>query len=285
MNWNNILAYGSIVLACMIFGLSWVCIKILWLHPITIAAIRMSVPVIFVSVYLYHKQISPISFATRGLRTISILNTLRMYFYFVGFTLMTIGSANVVLYSNPLFAVAFAAMLLGEKIHLYKYISIWFACSGTILIMIEKWMQFDTPELIGMLALLCSALLQWYTTVVFKKQLQSLIRPVVMRYQCIVWAVVFLATSLIFYPIPHLRQLGVTSIYAFAIGIVWFGLFFWGLKHLPAGDTSILTYTEMIFGIVFAYLFWSETPTIMTLVGASCMLISGRIIRYCRNDR
>lgn len=62
--------------------------------------------------------------------------------------------------------------------------------------------------------------------------------------------------------------------YGFLIGVVGFALYFSALKQVDVTVVSILTYLEMVSGIIFAWLILSEPLTIPLVVGAVFIVTS-----------
>ncbi len=69
-------------------------------------------------------------------------------------------------------------------------------------------------------------------------------------------------------------------VYAFLIGIVGFILYFSALKQIDTTVVSILTYLEMVSGIIFAWLILSEPLTLPLIVGAIFIVVSGIALRF-----
>lgn len=80
------------------------------------------------------------------------------------------------------------------------------------------------------------------------------------------------------YPPPELPKVILALIHSFFIGVVGFYLYFWSLKHMEVGKITLLTFSEVIFGTFFGYIFLIQIPSIYTYLGISCILISGIIL-------
>lgn len=122
-------------MASVIFGTTGIFVKYIDLPPTSIAFFRLVVPTVLVGLWMWHSQKV---FWKKGdvktLLTLSVLNALRMYLYFVGFTMTSVGNAVVALYTSPIFAMLFAVWLLGEKMNKVKYLSIVLAICGLLVI-------------------------------------------------------------------------------------------------------------------------------------------------------
>ena len=80
------------------------------------------------------------------------------------------------------------------------------------------------------------------------------------------------------YPVPELQKILLALIHSFFIGFVGFYLYFWGLKHMEVGKITLLTFSEVIFGTFFGYVFLTQIPSLYTYLGISCILMSGIIL-------
>lgn len=68
----------------------------------------------------------------------------------------------------------------------------------------------------------------------------------------------------------------------FCIGILYYGLIFWGLKYTTAGNASILMLAEIFFSFVFFRLFAHEKHRLMHILGA-IILVFGVVLTLGQN--
>lgn len=272
--------YREVVFASLIFGISGIFIKYIDLPATSIAFFRLVVPTICIGLWMWHTQkVFWQKWDVKTLLLLSGLNALRMYLYFVWFTYTSVGNAVVALYTSPIFAMVFAVWLLKEKLNSVRYLSLFLALCGLLIIGYGKWLSLGSAELIGIGAITLSAFIQWYVTVLLKTSLQKYDKMSMIFYQCVVGAIVFLPFVFVNFPLPSAQQIGLASVYAFLIGVVWFVFYFSALKQADATVVSILTYLEMVSAIIFAWIILSEPLTIPLVIGAVCIVVSWIVLR------
>jgi len=66
---------------------------------------------------------------------------------------------------------------------------------------------------------------------------------------------------------------------SFFIGMVFYGLFFVGLRHTTAGNAAILSLMEVFFSFVILGLFMRHEPLLpSTIIGGSCMVLGALLV-------
>jgi drug/metabolite transporter (DMT)-like permease len=72
---------------------------------------------------------------------------------------------------------------------------------------------------------------------------------------------------------------GLGIIYGVLIGVLVFGLFFFGLKRLKASTASALMYMEVVSAIVLSAIFMKEVLSVSMIVGACLILGSSLLLK------
>ncbi len=267
--------YIEVVIASIIFWAWGTFIKFIELPATSIAFFRMAIPTIVIGLWIWYQWKSFRHTDKKNLMILSSLNVIRMYLYFVWFTMTSAGTAVVSLYTSPVFAMIFAVWLLWEKMNIVRYMSIVLAVIWLVTIWYGKWLSLTSGDMIGIAAIVLSAFIQWYITVLMKTSLRTYDKVSLIFYQCCMGAIIFL--PFVFYnePLPTFEQIWVSSVYAVIIGIVWFVLYFSALKKADMTVVSILTYMEMVSGIIFAWLLLWEIITSLLIIWSVFIIISG----------
>lgn len=272
--------YREVIVASTIFGMTGIFVKYLNLPPTTIAFFRLAVPTVLIWLWMWYTQkVFWKKWDVKTLFLLSILNTVRMYLYFVWFTMTSVGNAVVALYTSPIFAMLFAVLLLGERMNKVKYISIILAMCGLMVIGYGKGLSLLSADFIGMGAIVLSAVVWWYLKILLKTSLRTYDKISMIFYQCFIWAIVFLPFVLFTHPFPTSFQLGLGGIYAFLIGIVWFLFYFSALHKIDVTVFSILQYFEMVAAIFLAWIILWEPLTLPLFLGAFFIISSGLVLR------
>jgi drug/metabolite transporter (DMT)-like permease len=267
--------YLKVILAGVLFGFSASLIKWISLPTTSLLSIRLAIPTIVVLLFIFIKK-KKIRFNWR-LVIASILNSSRLYFYILGFVLIDIGTAVIILYTWPIFTYIFSVFLLKEKIqrkNLYLLIT---AFVGIVIVYINQDFSLANINFIGMSAILFSSILYALSVVLFKKVDYS--KTENLFYQNILGGFLFLPFVFVNQPLPTPYQWSLSIFYSLLIEIICYLLFFSALKKIKASTASHILYIEVVSAIICGILFFNESLTINNIIGGSLILFSAFMIK------
>lgn len=95
--------YYEIIFASLLWGTSGVFVKYLNMPAESLAFIRLSIPVVVLSLWFVYTKNNCFQRHSVTLYAISLINALRIYLYLLAYSLTTIGNAIVALYTWPIF--------------------------------------------------------------------------------------------------------------------------------------------------------------------------------------
>ncbi|MEM8901543.1 MAG: DMT family transporter, partial [Bacteroidota bacterium] len=266
--------FWAIIAASIIAGTSGIFIKYVQLPPTSFAFFRVSIPLLVVMVIMISWRIPFFRGNYKYMLGISLINSARMFFFFLTYLLTSVGNAVVALYTWPIFATMFSVWFLGESISRRQVLLILLASLGVVVVSLNKEFSFSTSDLLGIGSALATASLYAGTVVMFKKEMDNYQWPELIFYQNIVSFVVFLPFILFTRPFPNIEQISLASVQAVLIGLGVFGLFFYGLRHLKASQASLLSYLEIVSAIILAFLILDEDITPNLMVGGGMIIAS-----------
>lgn len=271
--------YFAVIIAATIGGSSGVFIKLLNLSSTSITFFRVFVPVIILLFYFRWEKTKLFQGNYKIMLAASGLNAARMFLFFVAYLYTSIGNAVIILFTWPIFATIFGAILLKEKVTKRTSLLIGMAFLGIVVMYLNKEISFGNKDFIGMVAMLLSAILFSLTAVIFKKELINYSKTETVFYQNFIGAIVFLPFIFINKPLPTITQISVATIYGFLVGIVAFLLFFFALKKLKMSHYSLLTYWEVPAALIFSVIFFKEIITLNMIIGGALIVIAGLLLR------
>ena len=210
---------------------------------------------------------------------ISSLSTVRMYFYFVGFTLTSIANAIIMFYTWPIFVAVLSAPLIKEKAAKKMNSLIGLAFLGIVLMYLNKNFSLSDHDFIGMGAMLISSLLNAVSMIVYKKEAHKYSKYEMIFYQNIIGAVVFLPFIFINSPKPTFVQINIAIIYAILIGLIGFSLYFSALRKIKVSTASFLSYMELVSGVIFGVILFHEKLTWNMTLGGLLIVASTLLLR------
>lgn len=271
--------FWAIIAASIIAGTSGIFVKYVQLPPTSFSFFRVSIPLLVVTAIMLAQKISFFRGNYKYMLGISLINSARMFFFFLTYLLTSVGNAVVALYTWPIFATIFSVWFLGESITKRQILLILLASLGVVVVSLNKEFSFSTNDLLGIGSALLTAALYASTVVMFKKEMDNYQWPELIFYQNIVSFLVFLPFILFTKPFPTVEQAGLASTQAILIGLGVFGLFFYGLRHLKASQASLLSYLEIVSAIILAFLVLGEPITTNLVIGGSMIIASTLLIK------
>ncbi len=275
--------YQKVVIAAIIFGSSGSFVKILNLPITTISFFRMLIPTVLLFIYFKVKGIKILPNNYRLLLLASLLNALRMFFYFAGYTYTSIGTAVILLYTWPIFAVIYSALFLKEHLSLKKILLMLIAFAGVILIYGEKVNTLSENEMLGVLSILFSAMVYAGTIIIFKYKSSGISKWQTVFFQNLLGSFIFLPFFFINSPFPTAFQYSVSAVYAILIGLAGFGLLFSALKEIEASQVSLINYLEVLSAVLLGILFFGEDLSPGIVAGGCLILTSAFLINKTKN--
>lgn len=270
----------SILCACTIWGLNGVFVNTLDLPHSQQTFFRLLVPFIVTGWILLVQGWNQIhrKFTTFEFFTISGANALRMYLLMIWFTLTTVGNAVISQRANVIIIVVLAYFILWEKLSWQKIISVLIGFLGLIFIALEKGMNFNNTNFLGICTIVLSATISAYLNIQYKQKIHSLGSTNTIFLQSCIGVIFFWIISVSNYSLPQWEKLLLALSHSFLIGVVGFYLFFWWLRHMEVSKATILTYAEVLSGILFWYLILGQIPSGYTYLWMICIIISGVIL-------
>ena len=195
--------------------------------------------------------------------------------YFKAFQLTTIANAILTHYTAPIFVAILAPLFLREKLEKITLISLIISFLGLFLIASEG-LSLSPANFSGILFGTASGLAYAFSIIIYKYLLKNLSVYTLIFYQSLVGSIILapfvlpqVSTSL-----PWFYLLS----FALLFGIFATFLHFQGIKRIKAQQAGILGYAEPVFGISYAFLFFSEIPTKMSLIGGLLIVLGGYLI-------
>lgn len=271
-------AIYAVILAALIAGSNGILIKAMpSLSTGAIGWFRAGIPVLVLLPGLIKSNQLRVKGNTKILVWASVINAVRTYFFLLAFIYTSVGNAVVLFYVYPLFITLIETTIYKVSINRSQIYLMLLAFVGIGFTYADKPFSFESRDFIGMLAAVLAAIGYAFFVSIFKRQTQDCNRNQLLFYQNLAGAILFLPFLLMVKQVawPHV---GIGIGYGLLIGIVQFGLFFFGLKYLNATMAASLMYLEVLSAVVLSYFILDETLTWNTYVGGTLILISSFFI-------
>ncbi|MCT4697240.1 MAG: DMT family transporter [Candidatus Cardinium sp.] len=225
--------------------------------------------------FIYHrgsfKTQRPLLHVWRGL-----FLSIAMGLYAYSLTQMTMSSATVIGFTNPIFVLILARIFLKEKVAFPIWMATLLTCIGMALIL--RPTMYNSASLSCILATLVFASLD----VINKKYVTCEPMLSMLFFSNLVASCCMLPVAYCYWQTPTLFELCFATILGIGSNLILYFL----LKALHQSTVASLApmkYTEWLLSILFGYLFFQEWPTFSTCLGAGIIISCTCFIVYYQN--
>ena len=272
-------AFYLVVFAALLSGVSGLLIKFMSIPATSMAAIRMTTPTILVGVYLLYRQKAVFKPGYRIMLGASVVNTVRMFFFFMAYIYTSISNAIITLYTWPIFATILSVILLKESISKRQIALLGLSFVGILIVYIGHDFSFSDKDFIGLSSGVFGAFFYACSVIIFKSKSASFDPPETIFFQNLLGAFVFLPFLFFNVPTPTSLDWTLGLTHGILIGVIMFSAFFYGLKYIDASKASMITYVEVISAMSLGYFVLDEKLTINMILGAAIILTSTLLLR------
>lgn len=218
----------------------------------------------------------PVSHVWRGL-----VGTSAMAFGFAGLGLLPLPEATALRFAQPIFVVVLAALMLGERIRLFRTTAVLVGLAGVIVVLSPRLGGFadlsaDRAAL-GALFCLLSAGLAALAHVFIRKMVATESTSAIVFWFTITSTVMSLLTLPFGWVWPSV-EVAALLVMAGLCGGTGQILLTSAYRFAPASVVAPFDYASMLLALLIGYFIFSEVPTVPMLAGAAIVMASGGAI-------
>ena len=203
------------------------------------------------------------------------MGTASMVLGFYAVSMLPLADATAIAFSQPLFSVGVAALILGEKVRWRRWSATVVGFIG-VLVMVRPGAGSLQP---GAIVALCNAM-SVAISVLLVRRLSNSETPLMILTQFAIFSTLFLLLPAIWFwrwPTPFGWALAIgVSITATLGQYVWVQAF----AHGEMSAVAPFDYLRLPFAVFVGWLIWGEVPVIWTYVGAAIVIASALYIAY-----
>lgn len=188
------------------------------------------------------------------------------------------GLASVLFAVYPFFVAIFSFFMIpNEKITLIRIVGMVLGFSGILIIFYDSFSLKIIDYILGMLAIVISAIMQAFMAVTIKKRGKYL-NPLTMNLiPMMIAGIVMLSVGLLFENFERIiiTERGVIAVLYLAVigSVVTFTSFYWLLKKISVIIMSLIAFITPVVAIILGWLLYGETLSKNHLIGTSLVLI------------
>lgn len=266
---NEIFAYTSLILAMLLYGSTFLAMKVVLNNysPIEMIAIRMVMATLLFLPFLFttYKNIR-VEKSDFGILFLMILAEPCLYFIFEGYALKntTSSQAGIVNALEPVFITIGAAFILKEKMPKVAYLGFIIAIIGSVFLSISAQATESAPNPILGNFLECVAIILAALSIIATKYLMDKYPPFYLAgCQIIGGAIFFVLLSFLLYGNLsfHFGLSFLILIYLALLTVVTYALYNYSMCSLSASKASPFLYLMPVFAMLFGWFFLDELLT------------------------
>jgi drug/metabolite transporter (DMT)-like permease len=275
--------FAAILILTLLWGINYYAIKVSneGLSPVFTAFLRSVIASACGIIYclivrqpVFHKDIRLLHGAVVGL-----LFGAEFICIYLGMLYTNAARAAVLVYLAPFVVAAGAHFFLGERLNVFKTLSLILAFFGVYLVFTGKPAVHGHYMLLGDILELVAAILWGATTLYIKRYLSQTVHPINTFIYQLLFSVPIIAVAAYFLEPVWVRgtlSSGVlislfyqSVIVAFASYLTWFKL----IHTYPVASLSVFTFLTPIFGVASGVIFLHEDLTKGLVVGLACVCL------------
>jgi drug/metabolite transporter (DMT)-like permease len=220
------------------------------------------------------KAKNPMGHVWRGL-----FGTVAMGLTFAGLGLLPLPEVTAIGFATPIFTVLLAAVMLGERIRLFRVSAVALGLAGVIIIL---WPRFGGTDLgdaatLGAILILGATMLRALVQVHLRQLVQNEHTAAIVFYFSVTASVLALFTAPFGWVVPSWEMLG----WLITAGLIGGVAQILVTSSYRFGSVSMLApydYTSMLFAIVLGYFLFDELPTALMLAGSALVIVAGVLV-------
>ena len=210
-----------------------------------------------------------------------LFGTTAMALTFGGLSLLPLPEVTAIGYATPMFTVILAAVMLGEKVRLFRISAV---ALGLVGVMIVMWPtltlgseMLDTAAGIGALMVLGASILRAFVQIHIRTLVQTEHTAAIVFYFSLTATALSLLSLPFGWVIPSPRDLGLL-VGAGLVGGVAQILVTSSYRFAGASMLAPFDYSSLIFAALIGYVIFNEVPASATVIGASLVVLGGILI-------
>ncbi|KPQ20778.1 MAG: EamA domain-containing membrane protein RarD [Rhodobacteraceae bacterium HLUCCA24] len=217
---------------------------------------------------------SRLSHVWRGL-----IGTAAMGFGFAALGMLPLPEVTAIGYAAPLMTVLFAAVMLGERLRLFRLTAVGIGLAGVLVILWPKLSVGDLSDLavIGTVLALASAALRALAQIQIRRMVQTEETAAIVFYFSLTATGFSLLTLPFGWVWPAPWEAGLLIAAGLIGGIAQIFLTS-AYRHADAAVVAPFDYASMLFALAIGYFVFSEVPTWPMLGGAALIILAGVVI-------
>lgn len=237
------------------------------------------IPIVIYLAYLHHLSTAFYTKNIFGHFKRGFFGILSMGFGFYGLTLLPLPEAIAIGYASPLLSVVFAALILGEKVRIFRWSAVCVGMVGVMIILAPKLSILQSAgmegkEAIGAISVLIGAALSGLAMVQVRQLVQTEKTPTIVLYFSLTGTILALLSIPFGWTWLSFEQTALLVGSGIAGGIAQIFLTE-SYRHAEVSTIAPFEYSSIILGSIIAFFLFGDVPTSTMLIGTSIVVAAG----------
>jgi drug/metabolite transporter (DMT)-like permease len=205
------------------------------------------------------------------------VGVIAMYLNFAAIARLPLADATAIFYAAPIFTVVLAALILHERVRIYRWSAVAVGFVGVILTLLPhlgEGATNDAQQALGAVLSLTAAIVAAFAMIQVRRLTETEPTGSIVLYFTLVSAAIGLATLPFGWLIPTPRELAMLVSIGILGGIAQICL----TQSYRLGDASLIApfeYASILFALLIGYLAFGEVPVPLVLLGAAIVVAAG----------
>jgi drug/metabolite transporter (DMT)-like permease len=208
----------------------------------------------------------------------SLSGVASMFCNFAAFTLLPLADATTLGFAQPLFVVALAAVILGERVRIYRWSAVLTGLLG-VLIIVGPYIEFGGSHLMGAALAIAGAALSAVAMIYLRRMSAHEHSVTIAFYFMATTSVIGLCTALFGWVTPTPQQMLVLLMTGLFGGAGQLFLSF-SYRYVEASALAPFDYTALIWATALGYFVFGELPMLQVWLGAAIIVAAGLFILW-----
>ncbi len=204
-------------------------------------------------------------------RTIAAVITGFSAFY--AFSVLPLAQTYAIIFAAPLLITILAIPILGEKVRIRRWLAVLVGLVGVIIVLRPGAVPLELGHLAALAAAVCGA----FASIVVRKIGREERSVVIMLYPMMAnFFVMGALLPLVYEPMPieHIGFIALIAVFAWVAGRFLIAAYTVG----EAATVAPMQYSQILWASAYGFLFFDESPSQNTIVGAAIIIASGLYI-------
>ncbi len=192
---------------------------------------------------------------------------------FYAFSVLPLAQTYAIIFASPLLITILAIPILGERVRLRRWLAVIVGLIGVLVVLRPG----QVPLELGHLAALAAAFFGAFASIIVRKIGREERTVVILLYPMVAnFLVMGALLPLVYVPMPinHLGMIVIVATFAWIAGRFLIAAYTAG----EAATVAPMQYSQILWAAFYGTLFFGETPTTNTLIGAGIIIASGLYI-------